>query len=245
MDAPSRFDPTSMSRSRPILEAADGKSAAVPAVEVSAGSEKEIRVARARRIGLLLCGGRSTRMGRDKALLVLGGEKLVERSIHVLDEVADEVWLACGSTPRHLDLGRRLVLDEIEGAGPLAGLAAALREVENGWLCVLACDMPRVGPELFERLLAHAAHAGLDACLASTDLGLEPLCAVYHARCAPFVAASLARGDRRVVAFWENEPALHVGALELPGDLRRALKSDPSVNLNTPAEYERERGRTG
>ena len=182
-------------------------------------------------------------MGRDKALLVLDGRALVERSIEVLASVADEVWLGCGSVPRHADFGKRLILDGVEGAGPLAGLAAALGELADGWLCLLACDLPRVGPALFESLIQRAEHEHLDACLASTALGLEPLCAVYHARCAPHVAASLARGERRMIEFWERERSLRVGVLDLAGDERRGPASDPSVNLNTPAEYERERMR--
>ncbi len=195
------------------------------------------------RTGLVLCGGQSTRMGQDKALLRIDGRALVVRSIEVLDAVAGDVWLACGSTSRYEELGRRLVLDETENAGPLTGLAAALRDLADGWLCVLACDMPRVEPELFELLLAEAEREGLDACLAATSQGLEPLCAVYHARCAPSVAAALARGERRMVAFWEQDPSLRVGTLERGAGLARQGASDPSVNLNTPAEYERERAR--
>ncbi len=179
-------------------------------------------------------------MGRDKALLEIDGRSLVETAVRVLDHVASEVWLACGSEARYPSLGRRLVLDRKPGAGPLAGLAAALDELPDGWLCVLACDMPRVTPELFVRLLERAERDGLDACLALTERGWEPLCAVYHARCASTVRAALARGERRLVGFWTDGGDLRVGALQVAAGATAERDGDPCVNLNTPAEYERE-----
>ena len=172
-------------------------------------------------------------MGRDKALLELDGATLVERAARVLDEVAPEVWLACGSETRYVTLGRRLILDQETGAGPLAGIAAALGELDDdGWLCVLACDMPRVEAELFDRLLERAHADALDVCLATTSRGWEPMCAVYHARCRTSVRAALARGERRMVGFWKDGEDLRVGSI--------AVTEEDGVNLNTPAEYEQE-----
>ena len=78
-------------------------------------------------LGVVLCGGQSRRMGRDKARLVLEGETLVSRAIRALDAVSDEVVLATGERPRYPESGRRCVLDSVPDGGPLAGLAGRAR----------------------------------------------------------------------------------------------------------------------
>jgi molybdopterin-guanine dinucleotide biosynthesis protein A len=185
--------------------------------------------------GVVLCGGQSRRMGRDKALIELDGESLVARATRTLAAVCDEVWLATGSTPRYVDLGLHSVLDALEGAGPLAGLTAALGELDREWLAVLACDLPQVDARLFADLRDHARRENLDACLAETPGGREPLCAVYRRSCAPAAQRALASGERRMVSFWEASTDLKVGTL-------RARCGDPGLNLNTPQDLERALG---
>ena len=98
----------------------------------------------------VLCGGRSRRMGRDKALLRLGDQTLLERTVGVLSRLAPRVYLACGAEERYAELGLECVLDRLPDGGPLAGLEAALTRLQadgGGWLGILACDMPRAESE--------------------------------------------------------------------------------------------------
>lgn len=187
--------------------------------------------------GLVLCGGQSARMGRDKAQLELAGRSLVARAADVLQRVCGEVWLACGSSARYAELGLPLALDSLPGAGPLSGLHSGLERARTPWLAVLACDMPGVEPEVFEALLAEAQRRDLDACLLATAAGLEPLCAVYHTACAGAAAAALAAGERKLTSFHTGfgSRALRIGALEA---LRLAPEGDEIArNLNTPQQY--------
>jgi molybdopterin-guanine dinucleotide biosynthesis protein A len=174
-------------------------------------------------------------MGRDKALLELGGRRLIDYPLAAVGAVAGRTLLAPGERSRYAELGLgEEVLDTGPGEGPLRGLLAALEAARTPWLVALACDMPRVSPAVLERLLAHAAAGDLDACLAQVERGTQPLLAVYHTRVAPAVRAALERGERRLVAF---HPGLRVESLALDELAPQAS------NLNTRAQLEDERER--
>lgn len=191
--------------------------------------------------GLVLCGGASRRMGADKALLALGERTLLERAIACLAPHASPVRLACGESERYGAFGLELVCDRRASAGPLAGLEAGLEAASEsgagGYVCVLAVDMPRADAQLVARLLAHARANDLDACLLASVGGVEPLCAVYHTRLLPRVRAALDAGERKVTSFFAPEfgaDAARVAHLT-------AGASGAELNLNTPADLERER----
>jgi molybdopterin-guanine dinucleotide biosynthesis protein A len=187
--------------------------------------------------GVVLCGGQSRRMGHDKARLLLAGSPLIERAVQALEEVTSRVLLASGAQARYPELGLECVLDAEAGAGPLAGLAAALAQLERGgatYACVLACDMPRVEAGAFRVLLARAVEHDADVCLVATEAGPEPLFAVVHVRARAAVEAALARGERRMLAFHPGLCVVTVHEAELgPGCAR---------NLNTPEEFRAEGG---
>jgi molybdopterin-guanine dinucleotide biosynthesis protein A len=188
--------------------------------------------------GVVLCGGASRRMGRDKARLELGGTSLIARAAQALGGVVARVVLASGAAPRYPELGLECVLDELPEAGPLAGLAAALARFERdgvGHVLVLACDMPRVRPAALAELLARARASGADVVLVATPAGPEPLLGAYHVRVLPAVRAALARGERRMLAFHAGLRVLWVPEAELERGAAR--------NLNTPEEFLAEGGR--
>jgi len=196
--------------------------------------------ARAGVAGLLLCGGESRRMGRDKARLAFEGRPLAHWPLASLREVADEVLLASGKGPRYGDFGHREVFDPVPDGGPLAGLAAGLGATTREWLVVLACDMPRVEPDLLRALVARARETGADVCLAKGENGAEPLCGVYRRTCLRPVEAALAAGERRMVAFW-HYPRADGGRVHVASATASELSaaSNPAVNVNTPEDLER------
>ncbi|HEX6885755.1 MAG TPA: molybdenum cofactor guanylyltransferase [Planctomycetota bacterium] len=181
--------------------------------------------------GVVFCGGQSRRMGRDKALIVLGGATLIERATRVLLELTPRVLLACGPTPRYPELGFECVLDGAPDLGPLGGLEAALARMEAAggrYVVAVACDMPRVTAEVLRRLLACARAEAAGVTLVASGGREEPLCAVYDVAVLPAVRRALAAGERRMIAFHGEVRVLRVPEAELaPGCAR---------NLNTPAE---------
>lgn len=209
-----------------------------PRPDKSASSAEPI--ARADVTGVLACGGKSTRMGRDKATVELGGRALIEYPLRALQQVAQRVVLACGPTPRYGELGLELALDPqaFDDGGPLAGLLAGLEVSATEWTALLACDMPRADARVLHELLARAERDDLDACLLELDRGSQPLFAVYRRTCLQPVRDALAAGERRMIAFHSRTldgRALRIGTLRC-GDSR----SEPALNLNTPEELSAE-----
>lgn len=142
------------------------------------------------RAGFVLAGGRSTRMGQDKALLPWKGSTLIESVAREVLQAAGNVTLI-GSPELYGNLGFPVIPDQIEGCGPMGGLHAALTVTIADWNLVVACDMPDVSHRLLEELLAAAEASGADALVPQTPAGLEPLCAVYHVRLLPAVESSI------------------------------------------------------
>jgi molybdopterin-guanine dinucleotide biosynthesis protein A len=174
-----------------------------------------------------LAGGRSSRMGADKALIEVDGQTLVLR-------VAAEVAKVCGSVSivgdpeKYKDSGIRIVPDSYPGMGPLAGIEAALGATTADANLIVACDMPLLRSEVFEELFS----AGGDCAVPRYEGGkVEPLCAVYSRRCHTPIRQMLETGVRAV-----NE-ALRL--LESGGFAIRYLQvptADPFANLNTPED---------
>jgi molybdenum cofactor guanylyltransferase len=143
-------------------------------------------------------------MGRDKALLECEGRRWIERSVTLLDELCGEVLLACGSEPRYEDLGRALVLDPEPDMGPLAGLCEGLAASKSKRVLALAVDMQRLDRHVLDHLVEQAEAHDADVALYEVDGRPQPLCAAYHQRALPAIRFALAKGERRMVAFWDG-----------------------------------------
>ncbi|MDP2052016.1 MAG: molybdenum cofactor guanylyltransferase [Acidobacteriota bacterium] len=181
--------------------------------------------------GIVLAGGLSTRMGRDKASLPFGTETLLERAIRIVGEVAGDVIVV--ARPDHATPpGIRVVHDPIANLGPLAGIAAGLSASHSDVNVVVACDMPLVRPEVLRRLIALREDA--DICVAVVDGHASPLCAVYRSSVAGVAQALLAGGERRVMALLDGVQTKRVEAA-LFRDLDPDL--DSFVSCNTPEAY--------
>ncbi|MDR2674600.1 MAG: molybdenum cofactor guanylyltransferase [Opitutaceae bacterium] len=187
--------------------------------------------------GALLLGGRSRRMGRDKALLPAAGEPLWRRQARVLHEAgAERVSVVLRRRqlppPGLADASARVLRDRFPGAGPLAGLHAALSAEPPGALVMLlAVDLPRIDAAWFVWLLRFCQPgAGAAACAAGVP---EPLAAIYPAEAAPLAAAALAAGDcslRRLLPLLAGRGLLRLA--EIPPGHREIF-----ANCNTPADY--------
>jgi len=183
--------------------------------------------------GLVLAGGASSRMGVDKAELVVDGEPLARRAERVLRGVCGRVIVASGDGRRLAWLGLPEVADVEPGAGPLSGLIAGLEAAATPWVAVVAVDMPDASGTVL-RLLAGRA-PGRDAAVPRTEHGLEPLHAVYATAAAPTIRAAFEDGERSVTGALRR---LDVVVVE-PGDWASA---DPSGrfarNLNRPEDLD-------
>ena len=144
----------------------------------------------------MLAGGRSVRMGQDKAALVLNGQSLLERSVQLVSAFTSSVHVSAKAEQAGDDVRRRfsLLFDPAPDLGPGGGLLAAfLHDSEAAWL-VLACDMPGVDAQLLQALVANRDPArGATAWRGPGDGLPEPLCAIWE----PATLARLAAEARQ------------------------------------------------
>lgn len=195
-------------------------------------------------------GGQSRRMGEPKALLPMPGtgEPLLAVMLRRLQGVTEEPPIIIANDPQiqatvaekaPLDEPVRWLADCYGTVGPLGGIATALAAV-NGWILLVACDMPLLNPHLLRYLLWLTGEGGTDG-VARWDAIVpvvngypEPLHALYHSRVLPAVAARLGAGERRATAFLPDVRVRYVHEEELrPHD--PALHS--FMNINTPEEW--------
>jgi molybdenum cofactor guanylyltransferase len=180
---------------------------------------------------VILAGGRSRRMGRDKATLPAVDGTLIAHLARRLAPVVDETIVA-GGTVRPPIEGAVVVVDHRPGLGPLAGMLAGLAAAHHRYVWVVGCDLPDVEPALGGLLLALAAD--YEAVVPRPDQEPEGVCALYVRELAPRIAALLDAGERSIKSLLDRSTVRYVGLDEL-------LAVDPELrsfrNINTPADY--------
>jgi molybdopterin-guanine dinucleotide biosynthesis protein A len=152
--------------------------------------------------GFVLAGGKSARMGSDKALLELAGVPMLLRTARLLEPLVCAVTVI-GPPERYAALWAPVIPDEVSSQGPLGAVATALHASSTDWNLIVGCDMPYLSQPWLEYLLGRAIGSQADAVMPVTtdDAGRprpEPLCAVYHRQCWAAVRAALERGVRKV-----------------------------------------------
>lgn len=160
--------------------------------------------------GLVLAGGKSARMGTDKAVLRLQGERLVDRAVRVLQGCCAEVLVASGDGARLAGLPVPQIADAMPEAGPLGGLVAGLETAAHDLVAVIAVDMPGADAGVLRRLAGR--WDGQAAVVPRTAGRLQPLHAVWAKAAAPDLRALLDHGERSVTAAAERLGALIVDA---------------------------------
>ncbi len=194
---------------------------------------------------VILSGGESQRMGRDKGLVSFLGQPLIEHVLQRVGGLADEVIIATNHPQDYIFLGRPMMGDIYPGRGALGGLYTALQAAHQPLVAVIACDMPFASPELlaYEQNILSSSPA-LDAVVPRTAQGEEPFHAVYRRLpCLRAAETALEQGKWRANAWFSWVSIRFVQPSELP-------ELDPQLafmNINTPEELARaemiERGR--
>jgi len=185
---------------------------------------------------VIQAGGKSVRMGRNKALLPFLGHPLISRVAERLARLSDDLLVIAPHDPVITSLGLPVYPDTIPGAGPLGGLLSGFQVARHATVAVVACDMPFVSPKLIEEQVRRMLSSQADVVLPVIAGQAEPLHALYRREvCLPAVSSALALGKRRLVDFHNQ-----VKVQELPEDVLRRL--DPELicfmNVNTPQELE-------
>ena len=182
--------------------------------------------------GLVLSGGASTRMGKDKALLEPHGEPQLQATFGLLSPHVQSCFVSLRSDQRSEPVRAALpgIVDETEGAGPAAGLLAARAAYPQAAWLVLACDLPRLRSSTLETLIGarDGRHAAIAFASAADSLP-EPLCALWE----PSALACLAQQAQKG-RYGLRDALSSVDTLLLPAPADGELD-----NINTPQEWER------
>lgn len=181
---------------------------------------------------VLIAGGRSTRMGRDKAALVVEGQPLWQRQLATLRATgANELLISGRTNGPFAASGVQVIEDLTPGAGPLAALEAALTHASTPFVMVLGIDLPAMRADFLRGLMQTARRTGRSV-IPEMDGWFEPLAAVYSQSVRPFVETAL-RGPDRSMQRFIREALEHDLAITHPisGEERPLFR-----NLNSPED---------
>jgi molybdenum cofactor guanylyltransferase len=186
---------------------------------------------------IILAGGKSERMGQDKALLTFEGMTLLEHCVANVLSLVEEVVVVADTPGKYTLSCGRVIADSFPDCGPVGGIVTGLTVLGRGAHIVLACDMPMVQPSVLQ-LLLKSMNVEWDAFVPEVGGQLEPLCAIYRHSAAPKLLRYLETGERSARKAMKSLDVKRIGE----GVLRRA---DPSLvsftNVNTPEEWEHAR----
>ena len=185
--------------------------------------------------GIVLGGGQSRRMGRDKRSLQWEGENFLDRVCRLMDTLFDEVLLVTAKDDydcSHLPV--RLVTDKIPQKGSLGGLYTGLIEAEHPFIFAVACDMPFLMKESIVRVCSAPAS---DLLIVKLSSGIQPLHARYSKNCVPVIEKMIHDSELKIQNFI-NSSNLHVDIMEetMFDDIDPNRQS--FLNINTPADLE-------
>lgn len=188
--------------------------------------------------GAILAGGKSRRMGVNKAFLRLGNRTLIEHGIHRIQPITDELLIITNTPDEYNHLGIETKADIIANAGTLGGIHAALTYSTNDAVICVGCDNPFIDTNLLLYLISVLGKH--DAVIPytyseKTQMTLQTLCAVYSKRCLPIIKKMLNDAEYRVHALkWHAKINL------ITPETWKKIDSDgySFLNINTPDDFE-------
>jgi molybdopterin-guanine dinucleotide biosynthesis protein A len=191
--------------------------------------------------GVIQAGGRSTRMGGEpKALMDVGGARIVDRVVRALREVSDDLLLVTNTPDLYASLGLPMVPDVFPDSGSLGGIYSGLAAASGEAALTVACDMPFLSPDVMRLVTARAGEADVVAPLVGGQW--ETLHACYGKACLGPIEQRLRAGRFKITGFFPD-----VRVLAVPED-EVARWGRPDVvfmNVNTPDDLARARALAG
>jgi molybdopterin-guanine dinucleotide biosynthesis protein A len=179
--------------------------------------------------GAILAGGRSRRLGQDKAGLKLAGKPLALWVAEHLAPLVTELWLVTNTPLAHVDLGLPILSDLVPDQGPLGGVRTALFYSSTPWVLAASVDNPFLQAEVLAALIGRAGSTGRAAVVCRSENGLEPFPGLYHVRLLERLADYL-QEQHHVRPFLE-----HIRPEIVPPEVLQGTgyQAGPFFNLNT------------
>jgi len=180
----------------------------------------------------VLAGGKSSRMGCDKALMEFRGRPLIEIAVITARTMTDDVRIV-GNRP-DLQMYAPIVIDSYRECGPLGGIEAALRTTDKEWNLILGVDTPLLPPALLSLLLQHAESSQAQITVPHVEGRYEPLCAIYRRNMLSLVQQALEHKAYRVEGIFQSASLCVVKDQELAA---AGIEAAAFANLNTLEEF--------
>ena len=188
--------------------------------------------------GIVLAGGMSRRLGRNKALEPVGGQLLIDRVTGQLSQIAQQTVVVVNDAQRESELNLpdtcKVVIDAYQGKGSLGGIFTGLSASDGEWGIVVACDMPFLNIRLFNHMLSQTQ--GCDAVVPVLDGRPEPIHAIYSKKCLPFIKSKINNNDLKISRFFDE-----IDVKFIPEE--NIISLDPGLlsffNVNTQEDLDR------
>jgi molybdopterin-guanine dinucleotide biosynthesis protein A len=181
--------------------------------------------------GIVLAGGKSTRMGRDKTYLTLGGQRVILETIKALRDLFPEILVVTNSPDTLKEYRVPTIADIVPGKGPLGGIHAGLSTIDTEYAFFVACDMPFLNKGFIKYMVGQTP--GFDVVVPFFDGMYEPLHAVYSKNCLSSVEKALLKDKPMIIGFY---PQVRVRGI-LSEEIRRyGRESDLFFNINRPID---------
>ncbi|HTZ34176.1 MAG TPA: molybdenum cofactor guanylyltransferase [Methylomirabilota bacterium] len=190
-------------------------------------------------MGFVQAGGGSTRFGRDKALVELGGQTMLARMAELLERVCGSVQIVAPSG-KYAYPPAFVLPDRYPGQGPLGGILTALsaQSTSDEWALIVSCDMPFLTLDFLTYLRNHAQSSSEQVIVPESDNGLEPLCAAWKRQALPEIQMAFDDGVRKVT---EAMKRLSMEVLDESAWKRFDTEGHLFWNMNTLADFEEAR----
>lgn len=184
--------------------------------------------------GIILSGGKSSRMGENKALLPLGSKKVIEHIYTELKNCCDEVAVVANDPSAYAFLTSNIISDRFPGKGPLAGLETALFHKKADAYIFSACDTPLIKSEVYEHLFSQIRD--YEAAVPVFDGQTHPLSGIYRRSILNAVKQRLNKDELKVKSFFTD---IHVNYVDDFDSISNETLQQHFFNMNTPSDYEK------
>jgi len=179
--------------------------------------------------GVILAGGKNSRMGSDKGLLEVEGKRIIERIMDELKQVVDEILIISNDNSYNY-LGCKVYTDIIKDCGPMGGIHSALTHSSTEKNLIISCDMPFVSKDILQKIINGSAKC--EIAIPKYDKRLEPLCAVYSKSCTHKFEELINKEEFKL------KDSFKYFIVKRINFTKEELSGNEFTNINTPEEYQ-------
>lgn len=179
--------------------------------------------------GYILAGGKSSRMGTDKALLSVQEEPMLKRMIRLLEPFCQSIAIS-GNNPGYSDFNIEMVADIYTGCGPISGIISSLKHSSTEWNLLVSVDVPFMNETFIAHLISHIGN--YDCIIPRHDGGIEPLMGLYNKKIMPVVEEMINQGDYKLMRLLSKLNVQYVNCNDMIKQFPRLF-----VNINFPGDY--------